>query len=338
LPQVIQVKRGLKANISTLSAGEFGFCTDTKEVYVGDGASNIFAGRAMMGTYAARPNAGAPGRFYYVNSGTNLGYIYIDDGTTWQRANVLALSDLTGTIDNITDGTTYGKVKNTELTAGQVNRISDGTNVVTAAEAKTHINDATKHRVINDVGTAVTDIWSAQKIANEIALAKQGMEYQDSVKDKDLLTPPASPVIGDRYIVAVGTGTGVWLSKNNYISIWNGSAWTFVTPVIGMSCIVDDENKQYTYNGTIWVRTGGALQTVTAGTGLTGGGQADTVTVNIGAGLGIIVNADDIAVKAYKGITVDANGVAANIDGVSIVYDAANGNRLMISTVDGGTF
>jgi hypothetical protein len=338
MPQVIQVKRGLKANISTLLVGEFGFCTDTKEVYVGDGASNIFAGRAMMGTYAARPNAGAPGRFYYVNSGTNLGYIYMDDGTTWQRANVLALSDLTGTIDNITDGATYGKVKNTELTAGQVNRISDGTNVVTASEAKTHINDATKHRTINDAGVAVTDIWSAQKIANELALAKQGMEYQDSVKDKDLLTPPASPSVGDRYIVAVGTGVGAWLSKNNNIAVWSGSTWTFIVPTLGMSCIVDDESKQYTYNGTVWVRTGGVLQTVTAGSGLTGGGTADTVTLNVGAGNGIAVAADAISVTPYKGITVDVNGVAANIDGVSIVYDAANGNRLMISTVDGGTF
>jgi hypothetical protein len=338
LSQTIQIKRGLKVNLPTLASGEMGFCTDTKEVYVGDGTSNILVGRVMIGTYASRPNAGVPGRLYYVNSGANIGYIYLDDGSAWQRANAVSLGDLSGNLDNITDGTTYGKVKNTELYNGQVKQISDGTNTVTASEGKTHINDVAKHRTINDSGGAVTDLWSAQKIANEIALAKKGIEYQDSVKDKDLLTPPASPTTGDRYIIATGTATGTWVGKNTQIAEWNGSAWVFYAPAEGWTCFIDDEDKQYSFNGTAWVRTGGALQTVTAGAGLTGGGQADTVTLNIGVGNGITVNADDITVKAYKGITVDANGVAVNIDNASIIYDSANGNRLMVATVDGGTF
>lgn len=86
------------------------------------------------------------------------------------------------------------------------------------------------------------------------------------------------------------------------------------------------------------MRTGGALQTITAGNGLTGGGQADTVTLHVGAGNGINVLADTVEVKAYRGITVDANGVAVNIDGSSIVYDSVNGNRLMVAVIDGGTF
>lgn len=338
MPQTIQIKRGLKVNLPTLTPGEMGFCTDTKEIYIGDGSANVLVGRVMMGTYASRPNAGIFGRLYYVNSGTNLGYIYLDDGTAWQRANVVALSDLTGNLDDIANGTTYGKVKNTELTNGQVNRISDGTNTVTAASASTHINDATKHRQINDAGTSTTDLWSAQQIKNQIELAKHNIEPQASVKDQNLLTPPGSPATGDRYIIATGTATGAWVSKNTQIAEWNGASWDFYVPAIGWNLYVDDEQKMYGWNGTTWVRTGGALQTITAGNGLTGGGQADTVTLNIGAGLGINVNADDIAVKAYKGITVDANGVAANIDGVSIIYDSANGNRLMIGTCDGGTF
>lgn len=141
-----------------IDSGEMGFCTDTKEVYIGDGATNTLVGRSMMGTYASRPNAAVAGRLYYVNSGTNLGYIYLDDGVAWQRANVIGLADLTGNLDNVADGTTYGKVKIAELSSGQVNRISDGTNTVTAATALTHINDATKHRLINDAGSASTDL------------------------------------------------------------------------------------------------------------------------------------------------------------------------------------
>lgn len=169
MPQTIRIKRGTKAQLDaygSLQQGEMGFCTDTKEVYIGDGSTNTFVGRAMSGTLANRPNASAAGRFYFA---TDDGYLYLDLGTTW-------------------------------------------------------------------------------------------------------------------------------------------------------------------------VRTGGALQMITAGNGLTGGGQADTVTLHVGAGNGINVLADTVEVKAYRGITVDTNGVAVNIDGSSIVYDSANGNRLMVAVIDGGTF
>ena len=40
MPNIIQIKRGAKAVLPTLNAGEFGFCTDTHETYIGDGAAN----------------------------------------------------------------------------------------------------------------------------------------------------------------------------------------------------------------------------------------------------------------------------------------------------------
>ncbi|MGO4498799.1 DUF2793 domain-containing protein [Paenibacillus sp. 2RAB27] len=340
MAQTVKIRRGTKAELvarGALLTGEMGFCTDTKEVYVGDGTNNLFVGRVMTGPYASRPSAAVSGRFYYVTSGTNVGYLYMDDGTTWVRMNALALTDLTGTLDNITDGATYGKVKNSELTSGQVNRISDGTNTATAAQVSTHIADSTKHRQINDVGAASTDLWSAQKIKNEIELAKHNIEPQASVKDRDITAPPGSPALADRYIIP-SSATGVWASQTNKIAEWNGTAWDLYTASIGWTCYVDDEQKIYSWNGSAWVRTGGALQTITAGAGLTGGGQADTVTIDIGAGNGISVAADSISVVAFKGITVNSSGVAANIDGDSIIYDAANGNRLMVNTIDGGTF
>jgi len=36
----IQIKRGTRTNLPTLTAGELGFCTDTYELYIGDGATN----------------------------------------------------------------------------------------------------------------------------------------------------------------------------------------------------------------------------------------------------------------------------------------------------------
>lgn len=215
MAQTIQVKRGTRAELSTygtLKAGEMGFCTDTKEIYIGDGTSNSMVGRALSGPEASRPAAASVGRLYYVSSGSNSGYLYFDDGAAWRRVNAQKLTDLTGTVDDIADGTTYAKVLKADITAGHPNKVSDGTNTKTAAEIKTHIDDAAKHRLINDTGTAITDLWSAQKIKNEIELAKHNIEPQASVKDQNLSAPPASPVEGERYIIPAGA-TGVWAGK-----------------------------------------------------------------------------------------------------------------------------
>jgi hypothetical protein len=337
MPQTIRIKRGTKAQLDAygpLQQGEMGFCTDTKEVYIGDGTQNTLVGRVMSGTLANRPNAAVQGRFYYA---TDDGYLYLDTGSAWQRISAKRLTDLTGTLDDIADGTNYGKVAKSNITGGNVNKVSDGTKTATAAQIRDHIDNAAIHRQINDTGTGPTDLWSAQKIKNEIELAKRNIEPQASVKNRTTTTPPSSPTTGDRYIIPAGA-TGAWSGKTNQITEWNGSAWDFYTPQTGWTCYVDDEQKIYSWNGSAWVRTGGALQTITAGNGLTGGGQADTVTLHVGAGNGINVTADTVEVKAYRGITVDANGVAANIDNDSIVYDSTNGNRLMVAVIDGGTF
>jgi hypothetical protein len=335
--QTITLYQGLKANIATaaLESGEMGFCTDTKEVFIGDGTGINFVGRALSGTEAARPNAGNQGRLYYVTSGNNMGYIYHDSGSAWVRINAQKLSEMTGSLDDIADGTTYARVKKSDITGGQVNKISDGTNTKTAAEVKTHIDDAAKHRLINDSGNAVTDLWSAQKIQNEIELAKHNIEPQASVKDQNLTTPPGSPVSGDRYIIPASP-SGAWVSQTGKIAEWNGSAWTFYAPQVGWTCYVDDEQKVYSWNGSAWVRTGGALQTITAGNGLTGGGQSDTVTLTVGAGNGITVGSTTVSAKAGKGIVVNSTGIEADVDGATIVY--GTGNKLTVAAVRGGTF
>ena len=334
--QLITIIQGIKSNIlaAGLQSAEMGFCTDTKEVYIGDGAGVNFVGRALSGTEAARPNAGNTGRMYYITSGNNMGYLYHDSGSAWVRINAQKLSEMTGTIDDVADGSTYARVKKTDITNGQVNKVSDGTNTKTAAEIKTHVDDATKHRIINDTSTASTDLWSAQKIQNEIELAKHNIEPQASVKDQNLATPPASPASGDRYIIPSGA-TGVWAGKTNQVAEYT-TAWAYYSPVIGWTCYVDDEQKVYSFNGSAWVRTGGALQTVTAGNGLTGGGQADTVTLNVGAGNGITVDADTVAAKAGKGILVNSTGIEADVDGVSIIY--GTNNKLTVGAISGGTF
>ena len=334
--QLITVYQGLKANLATasLQSGEMAFCTDTKEVFIGDGTTSIAVGRALSGTEAARPNAGNHGRLYYVTSGNNMGYLYYDTGSSWVRINAQKLSEMSGTLDDISDGTTYARVKKSDITNGQVNKVSDGTNTKTAAEIKTHIDDVTKHRTINDSNTSPTGLWSSQKIQNEIELAKRNIEPQASVKNRTTATPPTSPSKGDRYIIPSGA-TGTWADKANQIAEYE-TTWAFYTPQVGWTAYVDDEQKIYSWNGTAWVRTGGALQTINAGNGLAGGGQSDTVTLHVGAGNGITVSADAVTAKAGKGIVVNSTGIEADIDGESIIY--GTGNKLTVSVICGGTF
>lgn len=69
------------------------------------------------------------------------------------------------------DGTTYSADIN--MGAFSITNVAnvDGRDVsVDGTTQDTHIADTTLHRVINDVATGTTDIWSATKITNELAL------------------------------------------------------------------------------------------------------------------------------------------------------------------------
>lgn len=57
MANVLQIKRGLEANLPTLAAGELAFTTDTKKFYVGDGTDNICLNDLNLGT-AAEKNTG----------------------------------------------------------------------------------------------------------------------------------------------------------------------------------------------------------------------------------------------------------------------------------------
>ena len=40
MANIVQVKRGALADVPVLNAGEFGFSTDTHQIFIGDGAAN----------------------------------------------------------------------------------------------------------------------------------------------------------------------------------------------------------------------------------------------------------------------------------------------------------
>lgn len=82
-----------------------------------------------------------------------------------------------------------------------------------------------------------------------------GLDWQDSVLSFSISTPPGSPSPGDRYIVP-SLPSGAWVGQENKITFWNGTIWEFIVPNEGFAVLIEDEDKQYNYNGTSWVLFG----------------------------------------------------------------------------------
>lgn len=102
--------------------------------------------------------------------------------------------------------------------------------------------------------------WHTEMDDNLKLLGRFGFHL--SVKDKDLTTPPASPVSGDSYIVGAAA-TGAWAGKAGNVALWDGAAWVFGVPRNGWRAFVEDEDSQYRYKSGVWAITGGTGGTTT---------------------------------------------------------------------------
>jgi len=74
---------------------------------------------------------------------------------------------------------------------------------------------------------------------------------QLSVKDRHLTAPPASPVNGDRYIVATGA-TGAWAGLDDDVVLFTGGAWVRLPPKNGWLVWVEDESLLLVRSGATW--------------------------------------------------------------------------------------
>jgi hypothetical protein len=161
-----------------------------------------------------------------------------------------------------------------------------------------------------------TQIVDKKYVDDSIASNLQGLEWQDSVIDASLLTPPVSPSAGDRYLIN-GVGTGAWATHDGKIAEWSGSAWIFTVPTTGMFVSADDEvDFVYYYGGSSWVQKG--FEQTTASLGLTKVGydvrlaNANTGAINVASGV-ISVNVDGLTVEKGSGtgnpLQVKADGI-----------------------------
>ena len=133
----------------------------------------------------------------------------------------------------------------------------------------------------------------AQKeVTHSIGLDRLDLLVQCSVLDRNLTAPPASPALGDAYIVGPAP-TGAWAGRANALALWISSQWELIDPLPGFTCWVIDEAVLVVWSGTAWTIASAGGGGTTTLLGLT-----DTPDTYSGqAGKTLIVNAGETAVE-----------------------------------------
>ena len=89
----------------------------------------------------------------------------------------------------------------------------------------------------------------------------QGIDWQESVIGLQSTPPTSGLTDGQRYIVEP-SGTGDWSGQDNKIATYvasGGGSWSFDTPNEGWSTWVEDEDTNYVFNGSVWVKFGSTI-------------------------------------------------------------------------------
>lgn len=172
---------------------------------------------------------------------------------------------------------------------------------------------------------------TTEDVANSVAV----LEWQDSVLDKDLTSPPVSPSVGDRYLLGTdptaGLTTGAWAGQDGNIAEWDGSAWVFTVPSTGTFVSADDENTVlYYFNGTIWDAK--AFESTTASTGLVKVGNdiqlADQTSNAISVSAGVI----DVIADGIDDTMIDWGLGANQVNAADLPYDNTTSGMVATET------
>lgn len=92
----------------------------------------------------------------------------------------------------------------------------------------------------------------AQKhLTHNEALQALDALVQMTVLDRNLSTPPASPIDGVRYIVGA-SASGAWSGHDGAIAAWQDNAWAFFTPQPGWRAYIVDEDGLAVWDGSQW--------------------------------------------------------------------------------------
>lgn len=84
------------------------------------------------------------------------------------------------------------------------------------------------------------------------------LDWQSSVKDRDLTSPPSAPSDGDRHLIVTADSGSEWAGHEGDITEYAEATdeWLFTTPNEGFFLEVEDENVFLYYNGSAWTYAG----------------------------------------------------------------------------------
>ncbi len=75
---------------------------------------------------------------------------------------------------------------------------------------------------------------------------------QPVVKSRTISAPPASPILGEAYILPTSP-TGAWAGHGTEIAVWQSGAWRFLDPATGWQVYVVDAAAIMVFQGADWV-------------------------------------------------------------------------------------
>jgi hypothetical protein len=112
--------------------------------------------------------------------------------------------------------------------------------------------DANNVKIINLATPTLTGDATNKLYVDNLIL---GIDWKPSVLSKSVYDAPVSPAINDSYLVPIGA-TGTFASHDNAIATYTASGWGYDFPTKGSAVLVEDEDAQWNYNGTVWVLFG----------------------------------------------------------------------------------
>jgi len=157
----------------------------------------------------------------------------------------------------------------TEGSISHLNIIDIGTN--SHATIDTHIADATLHRIINDAGTSITELWSSTKINTELA-GKSDVGHNHTLDSLSNVNP-------------AGKGAGSILE-------WNGTTdW-----IVGVKGEINTASNLAGDEGVFATKVGSDLQfkSLVGGANITLSSDANGITIGTSGGLGEVNTASNV--------------------------------------------